>query len=54
MEKFPQYYTLLFRAAEDAIEALDTGNLTAARDLLLLIEGRQTAEEAFLAAGEAA
>ncbi|CDB86913.1 putative uncharacterized protein [Firmicutes bacterium CAG:170] len=48
MQDVPEYYTILFRAVEQALRALDNQNYGSARQLL--IEGEHNAEEAFLAA----
>ena len=51
MEGLPAYYTVLFNAVTDAIDALDRQDLGQAR--LLLVQGQQQAEDAYLdAAGE--
>ena len=50
MEELPHYYTVLFQAVEQALDALDEKNYGLAKQLL--IHGQQDAEEAFLAAEE--
>ena len=50
MKDIPEYYTVLFRAVERAIEALEMQNYGSAKQLL--IEGERSAEEAFLAKDE--
>lgn len=50
MEELPRYYTVLFQAVEQAIDALDVQNYGLAKQLL--IHGQQDAEEAFLAEDE--
>jgi len=46
MESLPKYYTRLFNAVTDAIEALQNQNYGKARELL--IQGQQDAEELYL------
>ena len=46
----PEYYTILFRAVEQAIEALEMQNYGSAKQIL--IDGERSAEEAFLAKDE--
>ncbi len=46
MEHLPKYYTVLFNAVTDAIEALDRLDYGTARQLL--IQGQQAAEDACL------
>ena len=46
MEGLPRYYTLLFNAVTDALEALQAGEYTKAE--LLLLNGQHSAEEAYL------
>ena len=48
MENLPTYYTTLFNAVTDALEALDHQNVGQARELLL--RGQQTAEEQYIEA----
>ena len=48
MNDIPEYYTILFRAVEQAIEALEMQNYGSAKQIL--IDGERSAEEAFLAA----
>ena len=48
MNEIPEYYTILFRAVEQAIEALEMQNYGSAKQIL--IDGERSAEEAFLAA----
>ena len=50
MNEIPEYYTILFQAAEEAIEALEQQNYGLA--LEILIDGEQAAEEAFDAKDE--
>ena len=50
MSEIPEYYTVLFRAVEDAIHALEMQNYGQAKQIL--IDGEQTAEEAYLAESE--
>ena len=47
MKEIPEYYTVLFRAVEQAICALEAQNYGAAKQIL--IDGEQNAEEAYLA-----
>lgn len=49
-EDFPKYYTTLFNAMTNAIEALDAMNPGEAR--VLLIQGQRAEEDAFLSARE--
>lgn len=44
--ELPKYYTVLFHAVEDALEALEEQNFGLAKELLIL--GQQHAEELFL------
>ena len=46
MEGLPRYYTLLFNAVTDALEALQAGEYTKAE--LLLLNGQHSAEDAYL------
>ena len=48
MQDVPEYYTILFRAVEQAIKALEMQNYGSAKQIL--IDGERSAEEAFLAA----
>lgn len=50
MDALPKYYTVLFQAVEQALDALDVQNYGLAKQLL--IHGQQDAEEAFLAEDE--
>ena len=50
MNEIPEYYTILFRAVEDAICALEVQNYGAAK--LILIDGEQNAEEAYIGSDE--
>ena len=50
MEELPRYYTVLFQAVEQAIDALDVQNYGLAKQLL--IHGQQDAEESYLAADD--
>ena len=50
MNDIPEYYTILFRAVEQAIEALEMQNYGFAKQIL--IDGERSAEEAFLAKDE--
>ena len=47
MEELPHYYTVLFQAVEQALDALDEKNYGLAKQLL--IHGQQDAEESYLA-----
>lgn len=46
MNEIPEYYTILFRAVEQAIRALESQNYGMAKQIL--IDGEQNAENAFL------
>ena len=48
--EIPEYYTILFRAVEDAICALEVQNYGAAKQIL--IDGEQNAEEAYIGSDE--
>ena len=50
MNDIPEYYTILFRAVEQAIKALEMQNYGSAKQIL--IDGERSAEEAFLAKDE--
>ena len=50
MNEIPEYYAILFRAAEQAIQALDAQNYGLAKQIL--ISGEQAAENAYLANDE--
>ena len=50
MNDIPEYYTILFRAVEQAINALEMQNYGSAKQIL--IDGERSAEEAFLAKDE--
>ncbi len=50
MNEIPEYYTILFHAAEQAIRALEQQNYGLAKQLL--IDGERAAEEAFVAKDE--
>ena len=50
MNEIPEYYTILFRAVEDAICALEVQNYGAAKQIL--IDGEQAAENSFVAKNE--
>ena len=50
MNDIPEYYTILFRAVEQAIKALEMQNYGSAKQIL--IDGEQAAEEAFVAKDE--
>lgn len=50
MKEIPEYYTILFQAAEQAIQALEQQNYGLAKQIL--IDGEQAAEEAFVAKDE--
>ena len=50
MNEIPEYYTILFHAAERAIRALEQQNYGLAKQLL--IDGERAAEEAFVAKDE--
>ena len=50
MDEYKNPYLLLMNACEDAIRAMDKGNIETAR--FLLIRGQQQAEEAYLAHNE--
>ena len=45
-ENFPKYYTILFNAITDAIEALRANNYGEAMDIL--VRGQQEAEDAYI------
>ncbi len=51
MNEIPEYYTILFQAAEQAIQALEQQNYGLAKQIFL-IDGEQAAEEAFVAKDE--
>ena len=50
MNEIPEYYTILFQAAEQAIRALEQQNYGLAKQIL--IDGERAAEEAFVAKDE--
>ena len=50
MNDIPEYYTILFRAVEQEIKALEMQNYGSAKQIL--IDGERSAEEAFLAKDE--
>ena len=50
MNEIPEYYTILFRAVEDAVCALEVQNYGAAKQIL--IDGEQNAEEAYIGSDE--
>ena len=50
MSEIPEYYTILFHAVEQAIQALEQQNYGLAKQIL--IDGERTAEEAFVAKDE--
>ena len=50
MNEIPEYYTILFRAVEQAIQALDAQNYGSAKKIL--IDGELAAEESFVASDE--
>ena len=50
MNEIPEYYTILFQAAEQAIQALEQQNYGLAKQIL--IDGEQAAEAAFVAQDE--
>ena len=50
MNEIPKYYTILFQAAEQAIQALEQQNYGLAKQIL--IDDEQAAEEAFVAKDE--
>ncbi len=50
MEKLPRYYTILFNAVTEAIEALEQQNFGTAK--ALLIHGQQAAETAYVGGTE--
>ena len=50
MDEIPEYYTILFRAVEQAIQALELQNYGLAKQIL--IGGERAAEEAFVAKDE--
>ena len=47
MNEISEYYTILFRAVEQAVQALDAQNYGLAKQIL--IDGEQAAEDAFIA-----
>lgn len=51
IENLPSYYTILFNAVTDAIQALDRQDFGQAR--ALLVQGQQQAEDAYIAEAEA-
>ena len=50
MKGIPEYYTVLFHAVEQAIQALEQQNYGLAKQIL--IDGERAAEEAFVAKDE--
>lgn len=50
-KSLPSYYTILFNAVTDAIQALDRQDFGQAR--ALLVQGQQQAEDAYIAEAEA-
>ena len=50
MNEIPEYYAILFHAAEEAIQALDAQNYGLAKQIL--IDGEQNAEEAYIGSDE--
>lgn len=46
MNEIPEYYTVLFRAVEQAIGALEKQNYGMAKQIL--IDGEQAAEDAYI------
>ena len=50
MNGIPEYYTILFRAVERALEALEAQNYGMAKQLL--IDGEQAAENAYITEDE--
>ena len=50
MDEIPEYYTILFRAVEQAILALEAHNYGSA--IHILIDGELAAEESFVSNGE--
>ncbi|MDD6246905.1 MAG: hypothetical protein PUC04_08250 [Firmicutes bacterium] len=50
MNDIPEYYTILFRTVEQAIEALEMQNYGSAKQIL--IDGERSTEEVFLAKDE--
>ena len=46
MNEIPAYYTILFHAVEQAIQALEAQNYGLAKQIL--IDGEQAAEQAFV------
>ena len=50
MDELPAYYTVLFRAGEQALQALDEQNFGLAKQLL--VGGERSAEEAFVSEKE--
>lgn len=52
VETLPAYYTVLFNAMTDALEALEQRDFIRARELLM--QGQQAAEDKYLEAEESA
>ena len=50
MNEIPEYYAILFHAAEEAIQALDAQNYGLAKQIL--IDGEQATENSFVAKNE--
>ena len=50
MDEIPEYYTILFHAAEQAIQSLEQQNYGLAKQIL--VDGERSAEEAFVAKDE--
>ena len=50
MNEIPEYYSILFHAVEEAIQAMDAQNYGLAKQIL--IDGEQAAENAFVAKNE--
>ena len=50
MNEIPEYYTILFHAVEQALQALEQHNYGLAKQTL--IDGERAAEEAFVARKE--
>ena len=50
MNEISEYYTILFQAAEQAIQALEQQNYGLAKQIL--IDGERAAEDAFVAKDE--
>ena len=50
MNEIPEYYAILFHAAEEAIQALDAQNYGLAKQIL--IDGEQADENSFVAKNE--